>query len=230
MVFLTIHLELGDGFVMQNICSALRTRQLIQDEWLKKPCFTIEVKLGNQAPILKIHLHDYETSSIVDTGSSFTLVPHDIWQALKINSNRLDSTTQYNINSASHCNRDAVLGKISLNIKIKTCKGLEQTIEQDCLILRPNLELSFVLLGNDFLKNNSVSISYSPSNSQPILEINSERIPLLTDTNITPSSNFVNAFLTNSQQINPAENPSATVPTSLERENIPASVSEQKLN
>jgi hypothetical protein len=106
----------------------------------------------------------------------------------------LDSSVQYNINSASHVNKDAVLGRIYLQISICNYEGVEQSITQNCLILRPSLDLHVVLLGNDFLKANSVNISYSSTDPHPIILINNEKIPLLTD-QFTPHSHLVSSFL-----------------------------------
>merc|ERR1712074_313821 len=57
--------------------------------------------------------------------------------------------------------------------------GVEQTISQNCLILRQPLDLAFVLLGNDFLKQNSVNIAYHSSDSQPVISINNKEVSLL---------------------------------------------------
>ena len=90
-----------------------------------------------------------------------------------MNRKKLDSSVQYNINSASHVNKDAVLGRIYLQVSVRNFKGVEQSITQNCLILRPHLDLHLVLLGNDFLKSNSVSITYSSTDTQPLILINS---------------------------------------------------------
>ena len=50
----------------------------------------------------------------------------------------LNTSTNFNINSASHCNKDAVLGQIVLKFNVCNEMGDEQVIEQNCLILRLN--------------------------------------------------------------------------------------------
>ena len=55
--------------------------------------------------------------------------------------------------------------------------GDEQVIKQNCLILRPELDLQLILLGNDFLTTNSVKIEYS-GRPTPIVSINEQKIPL----------------------------------------------------
>merc|ERR1712074_24749 len=124
-------------------------------------------------------------NAILDTGSTYSLVPFSIWQKLKIHKNQLDQSVQFNINSASHSNPDAVLGRLYLNINIRDKHGVEQTISQNCLILRQHLDLAFVLLGNDFLKQNSVSIVYHSSDTQPVISINNKTVSLLSS---SPSS------------------------------------------
>ena len=89
----------------------------------------------------------------------------------------LNTSTNFNINSASHCNKDAVLGQIVLVFKVCNDIGDEQTIEQNCLILRPELDLLLILLGNDFLDSNSVIIEYS-GGATPLVSVNKQKIPL----------------------------------------------------
>ena len=48
---------------------------------------------------------------------------------------------------------------------------------QDSLILREHLDLQYILLGNDFMKSNSVSISYNPD-SKSVL-INDQKVKML---------------------------------------------------
>merc|ERR1712074_271519 len=124
-------------------------------------------------------------NAILDTGSTYSLVPFSIWLKLKINTNQLDQSVQFNINSASHSNPDAVLGRLYLTIKVRDENGVDQSISQNCLILRQHLDLAFVLLGNDFLKQNSVSIVYHSSDSQPVISINNKTVSLLSS---SPSS------------------------------------------
>ena len=150
--------------LIRKVCNALQNRNLIDHNWLNKPSIDVIINYANKAPILQICLNNCNTSAILDTGSTFSLIPYSIWQKLNINKNQLDQSVQFNINSASHSNPDAVLGRIYLNITVKNKHGVEQTISQNCLILRSHLDLSFVLLGNDFLKENSVNISYHSSN------------------------------------------------------------------
>ena len=55
--------------------------------------------------------------------------------------------------------------------------GDEQVIEQNCLILRPELDLQLISLGNDFLTANSVIIEYS-GGPTPVVSLNNQKIPL----------------------------------------------------
>ena len=65
-----------------------------------------------------------------------------------IRPNNLNSSIVYNINSASHRN---------LNLVLKTKQQGDQTVRQKCLILREDLNLEIVLLGEDFLMSNNFS-------------------------------------------------------------------------
>ena len=62
--------------------------------------------------MLAILVNETPVSCLLDTGSTVTLIPFTLWQQLKINPNKLDSSIVYNINSASHKNPNAVLGFI----------------------------------------------------------------------------------------------------------------------
>ena len=118
-------------------------------------------------------------------------------EQIKINENKLNTSVHFNINSASHSNKDAVLGQIVLELTISNMNGDVQVLKQNCLILRPELELQLVLLGNDFLHSNSVNISNSSSSVQTTISINSELVPLLTD-KIKAYSLYPSSFLANS--------------------------------
>ena len=64
--------------------------------------------------------------------------------------NNLNSSVIYNINLASHRNLNAVLGSITLDLVLKTKQQGDLTVQQKCLILREDLNLEIVLLGEDF--------------------------------------------------------------------------------
>ena len=113
---------------------------------------------------------------ILDTGSTFSLVPHKIWKSLKINPMLLDCSVTYNINSASHRVSDAVIGCITLPFQVTNSNGEVQFIMQDSLILREHLDLQYIFLGNDFMKANSVSIQYTPD-SKSVL-INDQKVEM----------------------------------------------------
>ena len=87
--------------------------------------------------MLAILVNDTPVSCILDTGSTFTLIPFSLWKKLNTNSNTLNSSVVYNINSTSHKNPNAVLGSIELNLAIKTKEGDDQLIMRKFLILRP---------------------------------------------------------------------------------------------
>ena len=89
----------------------------------------------------------------------------------------LDCSVTYNINSASHKVLDAVVGRISLPFQVTNSNGEVQFIMQDSLILRGHLDLQYILLGNDFMKANSVSIQYTPD-SKSVL-INDQKVEML---------------------------------------------------
>ena len=92
----------------------------------------------------------------------------------------LDTSVLYNIKSALHRNLDAVLGSVTLKLEITVQHGKDQLIEQKCLVLRPALKLDIILLGNDFLHQNAVKMSYNKDNTKKY-EINDIPVVLLTE-------------------------------------------------
>ena len=96
--------------------------------------------------MMNVNVNKIKATAILDTGSTFSLIPHAVWLELNLNPNKLDQTVKYNINSASHKNENAVLGTTKLSFAIKDIKGIWQCIEHKCLILRPALQLAHILL------------------------------------------------------------------------------------
>ena len=74
-----------------------------------------------------------------------------------------------------------MLGSIELDLTIRNKQGDDQLIKQKCLILRPELKLQIVLLGDDFLLSNSVGINYDKATSTMLIKINNELVTLLSD-------------------------------------------------
>ena len=96
-------------------------------------------------------------------------------------SNLLDTSVLFNIKSASHKNLDAVLGTLTLTMAITVENGKDQLIEQKCLVLRPDLKLDIILLGNDFLHDNGVEMKYDKETHTKQYKINDIPVVLLTE-------------------------------------------------
>ena len=135
----------------KRVSTFLAKKDLIPTSWLCKPSVEVSVNLTGKGPMLAIHINGVQASAILDTGSTFTLLPFPLWQKLNLNSNLLDQTVIYNTNSASHKNPNAGLGSLNLTLAIQAENGEDQLINHKCLILRPDLKLDIVLLGEDFL-------------------------------------------------------------------------------
>ena len=127
--------------ICKKVSLALVNKGLILKSWIEKPAMEVPVNLADKGPMLSILVNDQPTSCILDTGSTFTLIPFPLWKKLNINPNKLNTSVLYNINSASHRNANAVLGSIELVLAIRNEQGDEQLIRQKCLILRPELKL-----------------------------------------------------------------------------------------
>ena len=82
---------------------------------VKNPEIQVSVNLTGNSPMLTVYVNGTQAPCILDTGSTFTLIPYVLWKKLNINQNKLNSSIIYNINSASHKNPIAVLGSFELN-------------------------------------------------------------------------------------------------------------------
>ncbi len=106
------------GKLIKKVISALVRNDFVEVNWTYKHTVDFNVHLANSGPLLSFYLNGHLTEGVLDTGSTFTLVPYKFWKTLKLNQSMLDTSTNFNINSASHCNKDAVLGQIVLTFKV----------------------------------------------------------------------------------------------------------------
>ena len=115
--------------IIKLLCTALISRDLVDSDWLAKPQLDFVVSSAGHGPMLNLKLNGIQATAVLDTGSSYTLVPYSVWTMLELNPNVLDTSVVYNINSASHRNHDAVLGKVELLFSIKNTKEICQSIQ-----------------------------------------------------------------------------------------------------
>ena len=177
--------------IINQICILLKIFDLIDPNWLLKPIEDFSAQSVDLGLMISATINNQKVCCILDRGSTYTLVPHQVWKPLKLNPSLLDSSVTFNINSASHKVIDAVLGRINLYFNIINIDGEVQSIHQN-LVLRDHLVLQYVLLGNDFLSKNSVKIMYN-QDSRSVL-INEQYVKILT---YSAQSNFVDIFFRN---------------------------------
>ena len=103
-----------EGLVKKNLIPAF---------WLHKPKIEAPVNLTGAGKMLAVNINGVPASAILDTGLTYTLIHFLLWLKLKLNSNLLDTTILYNINSASHKNPNAVLGSLNLTLAITAETG-----------------------------------------------------------------------------------------------------------
>ena len=156
--------------IIKKFCNLLACKELINPEWLMKPVEDLVANAVDLRLLISAKINGQTICCILDTGSTFSLVPHKIWKSLKINPMLLDCSVTYNINSASHRVSDAVIGRITLPFQVTNSNGEVQFIMQDSLILRKHLDLQYILLGNDFMKANSISISFTPDSKSVLIK------------------------------------------------------------
>ena len=187
--------------ILKTLCVALISRGFIPKDWMQKPQVNAECKLAGSGLMINVIVNKIKATAILDTGSTFSLIPHAVWLELNLNPNKLDQTVKYNINSASHKNENAVLGTTKLSFAIKDIKGIWQCIEHKCLILRPSLQLAHILLGDDFLLANNGLLAFT---SMRQATLNGQIIPLLCNQNASTSYLINSFFSSNQQHVEPA--------------------------
>ena len=186
--------------LIKKTCGVLAKAQIVCKSWLTKPVEEIEANSLDPGLMIKAIVKEYPTSCVLDTGSTFTLVPYHVWKNLNLNQSLLNTKVQFNINSASHKVKNAVLGQLNLKFKIQNVDGNSQVISQNCLVLRPTLDLQYVLLGNDFLSSNDVQILYSQDKKTVLL--NTKHVHLLAQTGTT---NFTNITALSAEAVAPSD-------------------------
>jgi hypothetical protein len=207
--------------IIKQICNLLKKFELVNPDWLLKPISDLVANSVDLGLMISAKINGQTVCCILDTGSTFTLIPYKIWKLLKLNPSLLDCSVVYNINSASHKVTDAVLGRISLPFQITNSEGEIQSIFQTCLVLKEHLDLQYVLLGNDFLTANTVNISYNLDSK--VVSINKQNVKMLQPTAI---SNMVDIFSTTLKKIshkckNVTRNHSAKLLTDIPAASLP---------
>ena len=75
----------------------------ILPEFLSQPSTkNISVYLSNSGPKIVTNIDGKNFDSLLDSGSSFTLLPYEYWNELGISDEKLEKTQKYNISSATH--------------------------------------------------------------------------------------------------------------------------------
>ena len=114
--------------IVKQICVLLKKQDLINASWLLKPIETLVANSVDIGLMVNATIDGQTVCCILDTGSTYSLIPHKIWKLLKINPSLIDCSITYNINSASHTVTDAVLGHIPLSFQIANSNGETQSI------------------------------------------------------------------------------------------------------
>ena len=164
----------------KRVSTLLIKHKIVCKYWLHKQKLKAPVQFSGAGKMLAVKINGIKTHAILDTGSTYTLLPYLVWKKLGLPPNLLDKSVLYNIKSASHKNLDAVLGTLTLTMAITVENGKDQLMEQKCLVLRPDLKLDIILLGTDFLHINGVEMKYDRDNTKQY-KINDIPVVLLTE-------------------------------------------------
>ena len=66
---------------------------MVPQKWLQKPEFDIVGNFAGSGPKILVLINGTSVSTILDTGSTLTLMPHTIWKKLKLNPILLNTST-----------------------------------------------------------------------------------------------------------------------------------------
>ena len=169
-----------------RLCKRLSQFCHIRDIWPKCWLFrvnkNISVKdLGKGVSLfVKFGNSSQNHQAIIDTGSDFSILPYMYLKQLGIHGNRLNKTIVYNVTSATSTEKNAVLGSISLRLQLQNEDDSFQTMNHTFLILREQISLNRILLGDTFCKSQDVLIKYS-KNDETKATVNGQIIKLLSD-------------------------------------------------
>ena len=106
--------------LVKKLCTQLVKYNIVPSEWMHKPQIDVSVKAVNmQGPRIQANINQVSFSCLLDSGSTFSIMPYHLFKQLNISEFQLNRTTKYNINSASHRNEDAVLGTYIFNLNTK---------------------------------------------------------------------------------------------------------------
>ena len=127
-------------------------------------------------------------SYLLDSGSTFSIMPYHIFTKLNIHESNLNTSIGYNIDSASHNNKDAVLGTYLFKLQIKKSDKSLITCPQLFSILRKNYSLEHVLLGEDFLIQHNCNIKYDNKIQTVVVKINDDLVTTEPILNVKPKA------------------------------------------
>ena len=88
------------------------------------------------------------TKAVADSGAGLSLLGFLLFKRMNIDPSNLIKTQQFNIKTATGLVTDAVLGHITLTIKLTNADLTPQFIDQSFLILRETFTLDQPLIGS----------------------------------------------------------------------------------
>jgi hypothetical protein len=66
--------------LIKKTCGVLAKAQIVCKHWLLKPVEEIEANSLDPGLMIKAMIDEYPTSCVLDTGSTFTLIPYQVWK------------------------------------------------------------------------------------------------------------------------------------------------------
>ena len=137
--------------------------KIIAESYLRCNVTNIEINLTdiNDQPKIKIQIGQNKFIVVLDTGSSFNILPYSHFKDLNIPLSNLCKTSKYTIQSATHKESDAVIGSIQLTMRIMNQDKSYQFVSCPFLVLREHLSLPTILLGNQFLYQTNTQMTYN---------------------------------------------------------------------
>ena len=137
--------------------------KIIAESYLRCNVTNIDINLTdvNDQPKIKIQIGQNEFIVVLDTGSSYNILPYSHFKDLNIPLSNLCKTSKYTIQSATHKETDAVIGSIQLTMRIMSNDKSYQFVNCPFLVLKEHLSLPTILLGNQFLYQTNTQMTYN---------------------------------------------------------------------
>ena len=112
---------------------------------------------------LNVTVRDTCINAILDSGSTYSILSFHTWEKLGIKLSDLNTSTIFNITSATSTCANAIAGTVDLFVTLHYVDGQKEVIKHTFLCASQRMELTVNLLGIDFIRHHGVNINATNS-------------------------------------------------------------------